>query len=237
MSLPKAEEEEKMNRLLIILSAMALSAVASPIVVNCGPASAGSPGSYGEYCVGVNGEEGRGPVDHMANTSLVQVIGENHSLAIAEYDVDPFFNWTFTASANGAYFVTFVMPYVAGPYTHFISSASGSGTPGKSSVTAKNISVTSELDGGPIAQVLNLANTTINPPFSGTIAQQNSIIPVLSLAAGTYGVRLAFEHAGSGTITFNGRVELLNMIPEPASMGLVAGALLAAAIAGFRRRA
>lgn len=223
-----------MIRQLVILSAMSLSAFAAPIIATCGNVERSAGGAYGQFCVGVNGSETRGPVNHESGDVLVQMVGDNHSLAIAQYDVDPFFNWTFTTSTNGVYVVNFVMPYIAGPYTEFISSASGTGTPGKTPVTAKSITVDSLLDGAAIGQTLVLANTTINPPFSGVIGQQNSIVGVLSKNSGTFGVKLTFTHSGSGSLTFNGRVELTTAIPEPATFGLAGVALLGALLAARR---
>jgi hypothetical protein len=226
------------RNLLVALAAISTSAFAMDVKVVCSVRPADTPvGEFGNYCVAVNGAETWGAVNSKTADNLAGAEGDI-SWSIANYDVDPFFNWTFTANVNGVYAVAFVLPYIGGPFSHVASSASGSLTPGGAAVTAKNATVTTQVNFAAIGQVLALADTTVNPPGSGTIPAVNNLLAfAVPAGPGTYGITLQFEHAGSGSVTYNGRVELLNLIPEPSTLGLLGTALAGLAILGRRRTA
>jgi hypothetical protein len=176
-----------------------------------------------------------GAIAKKDGSNLASTDGDE-SWAIANYDIDPFFNWTFTTNMNGVHNVIFNMPFIGGAYNQIALSASGTLTPGGKAVTAKNISVTSSLNGAATAQVINLADTTIAPPFSGTVPAVNNLANILTPAAGLYGVIVSFEHAGTGSVTINGRIELLNtVVPEPATFALIGTALLGLGFVARRR--
>jgi hypothetical protein len=190
-----------------------------------------------DWSVKVNGAAAvTGAVPSKTTSSSIAGSGAGYSWAISGWDIDPFFNWTFTSTLPGVYTVGFFMPYVGGPYTTVVSSASGTLTPGKKSVTAKDITITTEIPGGtPTGQVLKLADTTLAPPFSGVIAAKSDVDAFLTPASGTYGVVLKFTHLTSGSVTFNGRLELFNPIPEPGTMALAGFALVGLGLIARRK--
>jgi hypothetical protein len=228
-----------MKKTLLALMAFGLSAFAVDIRTPCADVnSLNGTVEFGMYCVDINGIPFMGALTSKSGTLAVQGPEGDITFQIGAYDVDPFFNWTFTTAVNGVYSVVFVMPYLGGPYGQIASSASGTLTPGAVAVTAKNITVASQVNLGATGQVLALADTTATPPFSGTIPAVNDLQAFVSpLGPGTYGVTLDFEHTGEGSVTINGRIELLNLIPEPATFGLIGVALLGLGLAAHRRRA
>lgn len=217
-----------MIKTLVVAAATVLGAMtvsATPVI------------DWGMYSVRVNANAAvTGAVPSKETSSAIAGSGSGYSWAISGWDVDPFFNWTFTSTLPGNYTVAFFMPFIGGPYQTVVSSASGSLTSGKSSVTAKNITVTTEIPNGVgTGQKLTLADTTVKRPFSGTIAAQNDVDNFLTGASGTYGVVLKFQHLTSGSVTFNGRLELLNPIPEPGTMALAGFALVGLGLIARRK--
>lgn len=226
-----------LKKLLVALS-IASAAFATSTSTACTAPPPETPiGEFGNYCVSINGVETWGPVNTKDGDTLANQDGDI-GWTIGAFQVDPFFNWTFTTNINGVYAVAFVMPYIGGPFSHVASSASGTVTAGGGPVTVKNITVSSLVNAAAIGQVLALADTTVNPPNSGNIAPVNDLKAFVSpIGPGTYGVALAFEHTGSGPVTLNGRIEILNLVPEPATAGLIGAALVGIGLLARRKAA
>jgi hypothetical protein len=212
-----------LNKMILAAAAMMTATFAGAIPCTV---SNVEPGKYGTYCVSINGTETWGEV----NTKTGSLPG------IDNYNVDPFFTFTYGANTNGVHNVIFNMPFIGGPYAQIALSASGSLSPGGSPLTVKNISVTSTLNGAATAQKINLADTSVVNPASGIVPDVNDLANILTPASGLYGVILNFEHVGAGTVTFNGRIEILNMVvPEPATFALMGAALLGLGVVARRR--
>jgi hypothetical protein len=216
-------------KVLALALALTAAAVATPL---CSLPPMGAIGTYGSYCVAVNGVESWGPIDEKSGGQLVSTEGDTR-YSIADYDLDPFFNWSFTTSVVGLHAVIFNIPFLGGPYGQVASSASGSLTPGKGPIEVKNATVTTLIDLAAIPQVLALADTKVAPPFSGTVGAKVSMVNFATKAAGTFGVMLKFEQVGEGSVTYNGRLQL--MIPEPGTSALLGAGLLMLGFAARRR--
>lgn len=222
--------------ILAFLSLGMMAFATSTDVQRCGwaPNSSSPWGGYGVLVDG--GPCVQAPIDEKNGSDLVGTTGET-AWSIGGYDVDPFFNWSFTTSINGVHNVTFTMPFIGGPYDSIILSASGSSTSGKlgTSITAKNIKVTSLINAVATGQTVLLADTKTAAPKSGVIPADFNIMALVTPASGTYAANLVFEHVGEGSITINGRIELFNAIPEPATFGLIGTALLGLGLIARRR--
>ncbi|MCX6598297.1 MAG: PEP-CTERM sorting domain-containing protein [Acidobacteria bacterium] len=167
------------------------------------------------------------------------------------WNVDPTLSWSFTTITNGFQTVDFFIPVIGGPFDQIFNS-------GGYAITGTKNSAGAGITGFKIEALVPYTPNTVVPGGLVTVPNTTGVKGSLSksddntnsggvgpfvafgpTAAGDMGVRVSFtailspgdQLSLNGTLT----IEQSNVVPEPATFGLIGAALVAAGVFARRR--
>jgi hypothetical protein len=154
-------------------------------------------------------------------------------------DSDPYVAYAFgliNISGSPANFsFLFTTPYVGGPYdtlrsTHsdsFTNNVGNTFTLGLHTQNGKSFIHQPNVNGADLGGINKGCTVTKSGSFSGNCESGTTVdVPGLYAATGTLSVLVSFNLSAGDGYSANGKVELLNTVPEPATCALIGGALI-----------